>query len=360
MGKAAKASVTLVVLAIVALAACTKDTTSDGAALGDPTARSESTSGSGESSDTPEWLFAVQADGDATYDAATGRLTMPTGSVEGFTDRPYRDTRTITPSSFVNLFHQRGADSFSEDPPNAVLTWWDDSTGTPTPRSVVCEASGGAGVTSDGLWVGLEILEPAGAALPARLPRASLFVDDVPLGGCSNSPTDEAIVEYFNQITFNDEVYVIVQDTGTAFQLTLSCPPPPTPEIPPSNMEIELATADGSASTTCTTGPITIPAANFAEQPDCHGGAECTFVVTVLDKVDGTVFSTTEFQLPLTEGDNTIIPDLNPATVPICPQQNQQCVLDGTCTLSTSPPGPISLCDSGGNCDKPGASSTTG
>ena len=120
------------------------------------------------SADSPEWLFAVQAQGDSTYDAATGRLSMPAGTVQAFTDRPYRDTQTVTPQSFVNLFHRDGPDSFAEDPPNAVLTYWDDSSGTPTPRTVVCEASGGAGVTDDGLWVGLKILEPAGATLPAR------------------------------------------------------------------------------------------------------------------------------------------------------------------------------------------------
>lgn len=59
MAKTATASVLLVVLAIVALAACNKDSTSDGQALGDPTARAESSDSSG--SDDAQWLFAVQA-----------------------------------------------------------------------------------------------------------------------------------------------------------------------------------------------------------------------------------------------------------------------------------------------------------
>jgi hypothetical protein len=354
MGKAATASITLVVLAIVALAACTKDSTSDGQALGDPTARAESSSsGSGESDDA-QWLFAVQAQGDSTYDAATGRLSMPAGTVQAFTDRPYRDTRTVTPQAFVNLFHRDGPDSFAEDPPNAVLTYWDDSSGTPTPRTVVCEASGGAGVTDDGLWVGLEILEPAGATLPARLDRASLFVDDVALSACSNSPDHEIIVEYFNEITFNDDVYVDVEDTGTAFELTLSCPPEVSPELPPPSMEIRLATADDSSTATCNTGQITIPKATMGQSMYCTAASSCSFVVTVLDDVDGTIFSTTEVSIPLTGGDTTFIPNLNPATLPICPQQIQRCLLDGTCTLSRPPTGPISLCDSGDSCNQPG------
>ncbi len=351
MGKAAKASVTLVVLAIVALAACTEDISSDGTALGDPTASSESTSGSDDASDTPEWLFAVQAEGDAAYDAATGRLTVPTGSVEAFTDRPYRDTRTVTPHAFVNLFHQGGSNSFADDPPNAVLTYWDDSTGTSTPRSVVCEASGGAGVTDDGLWVGLQILEPAGATLPARLHRASLFVDDVPLGGCPTSPTDEIIVEYFNEIEFNEDVYVIVDDTPSAYQLNLSCPPQQSPSFPPPNMEIRMAAADGSSAMTCNKGQITVPKATMAQLPFCSAGSNCLFEVTVSDSADGTVFSTTEVQITWTGGDNTIIPNLNPATMPICPQPNLQCIADGTCTPPPTPSGSISLCNSGSTCN---------
>jgi hypothetical protein len=353
MGKIAKASVVLVVGAIVALAACTQDSTSDGHSLGDPTAESSSLD-SGESADTPEWLFAVQADGDATYDAATGRLTVPTGSVEAFTDRPYRDTRTVAQHAFVNLFHQGGTDSFADDPPNAVLTYWDDSTGTSTPRSVVCEASGGAGVTDDGLWVGLKILEPAGATLPSRLHRASLFVDDVPLGGCDNSPTDETIVEYFNEIEFSEDVYVIIDDVGSAFQLNLSCPPQQSPDFPPPNMEIRLATADDTSTVTCNKDQITIPKATIGQLPYCTAASSCSFVVTVLDDDDGTVFSTTEVSIPLTGGDNTFIPNLNPATLPICPLTAQQCLVDGTCSVSASKEGSLSLCENSTTCDRPG------
>ena len=353
MRKAATATVVLVALAAVVLAACTTDGRSAGRGLGDATARSESAQpGSGQhgSAGPPKWLFTVQSDGESTFDAATGRLSIPSGSVQAFTDRPYRDSRAVTPQSFVNLFHRGGRNSFAADPPNAVLTYWDDSTGTPTPRTAVCEASGGAGVSNGRLWVGLKVLEPAGATLPARLPRASLFVDDVPLGGCPTSPTDEQIVEYFNELVFNEELYVPVHDTGPAFQLSLSCPPKETPEFPPPNMEIRLAAVGGSSTVTCNTGAITIPKATMTQQPSCAGSNNCLFEVTLLDENDGDVFSTTEVRIALVEGGNTVIPDLNPAVMPICPLQVNQCLLTGECTLSTRKAGSLQLCESATSC----------
>lgn len=342
MCRFAKVSVAFVVLAVLALTACTSDEAFNEQGLGEPTAASEP-AGSGsddtgsdeaQTDNAPEWLFAVQAEGESSFDPATGRLSMPTSSVEAFTDRPYRDTRTLEPQAFANLFRGGGSDSFAEDPPNAVMTYWDETTPTPTPRSVVCEVNGGAGLSDGQLWVGLKILEPAGATLPARLSRASLFVDDVPLSGCPNSPEDEAIIEYFNEIEFSEDVYVIIVDTGTTFQLSLSCPPQQSPYFPPPNFEIQMATSDKSSSITCNTGQFTIQKPTLAQQTFCSGNDTCTFEVTVLNEATSAVYSTTEIQLELTNGNNTYIPNLNPATLPLCPSTFNPCVLTGQCAAA--------------------------
>jgi hypothetical protein len=357
MGKAARRTVTLVVVALVVVASCTTGGKSAGKGLGDATARSEPTtsnSGKSGSAKAPQWLFSVQSQGDSTFDAATGRLSMPADVVQAFTDRPYRDSRAVTPQAFANRFHHGGRNSFAADPPNAVLTYWDTSTGTPTPRTAVCEASRGAGVSDGRLWVGLKVLEPAGATLPAKLSRASLFVDDVPLGGCPNSPEDESIIEYFNQIMFSEDIYMNIQDTGTAFQLSLSCPPQQTPDFPPPEMQISLTPTDDSTSVTCNTGAITLMKVQIPELVYCTATNVCSFNVTAANKVTGAVYSNTEVMITFTNGNNTYIPNLQPAVMPICPHTFNPCVLTGDCTLSTQKSGQLQLCENATSCTSPG------
>ena len=133
-------------------------------------------------------MFAIQSEGTTTFDASEDRLTVPASTVHAFTDRPYRDTQAITPAAFAGLWRSDRADSFEQDPPNAVLTYWEDESGTGTPRTVVCEVTGDV-VDSplDGtLSMGLRILEPEGASLPQQMFRASLFVDDA-ASPCVNS-----------------------------------------------------------------------------------------------------------------------------------------------------------------------------
>ena len=70
----------------------------------------------------PEWLY-VQT-------AATAQMTSDTTleipfirDVFAFTDRPNREHAYFTAFEFASLWTEEGANSFSEDPPNAVLTW---------------------------------------------------------------------------------------------------------------------------------------------------------------------------------------------------------------------------------------------
>ena len=73
-------------------------------------------------SSLPEWLY-VQT-------AATAQMTSDTileipftRDVFGFTDIPNRKHAYFTASEFEALWSEEGANSFSADPPNAVLTW---------------------------------------------------------------------------------------------------------------------------------------------------------------------------------------------------------------------------------------------
>ena len=296
-------------------------TAADGSGLGDEVATAESTE--------PEWLFAIQSEGTTTFDASEDRLTVPASTVHAFTDRPYRDTQAITPAAFAGLWRSDRADSFEQDPPNAVLTYWEDESGTGTPRTVVCEVTGDV-VDSplDGtLSMGLRILEPEGASLPQQMFRASLFVDDASTP-CANSPQDEMLIEYFNELNFEDEFELLLNEEANLpsadldeFTIQLTCPPPPSPDIPGPEFAMDLTTGDGTQVTACnSTEPITIDAASLTEQPFCSIDRACSFVMEAANSATGTIYSQTEIEITFTEpsDQSTVIPQLDPATLPIC------------------------------------------
>ena len=72
----------------------------------------------------PEWLY-VQTAATATAQMTTDIIwEIPfTRDVFVFADRPYRKQAYLTAFEFEAFCSEEGANSFSEDPPNAVLTW---------------------------------------------------------------------------------------------------------------------------------------------------------------------------------------------------------------------------------------------
>ncbi|MEX0449769.1 hypothetical protein V6X63_08380 [Spiribacter sp. 221] len=74
--------------------------------------------------DRAEWLFVHSADGVELVDETT--LVVPLErEIFAFTDRPARDHLYLNAHEFVAIWND-GEDSFSQDPPNAVLTWEED------------------------------------------------------------------------------------------------------------------------------------------------------------------------------------------------------------------------------------------
>ncbi|MEI7623806.1 MAG: hypothetical protein WCJ88_09645 [Actinomycetes bacterium] len=112
------------------------------------------------------------------FDQSSGVLSVPAGNLVAFTDRPYREERDLTPNEFVALFAETGADSFSVDPPNASLTYWDGDGADAVASTVIVEITGDVTDGADNvLSMELRILFPSGAVIPANMYRASLFVD---------------------------------------------------------------------------------------------------------------------------------------------------------------------------------------
>ena len=127
------------------------------------------------------WLFSLQSDGTTGFDQSSSVLSVPVGNLLGFTDRPNRVTRALTPTEFAALWTASGKDSFSADPPNASLTYWDSDGTDAVAHTVVVEITGNVSSTGNVLSMTLQILSPSGVVIPTKMYRASVFIDPVTL-----------------------------------------------------------------------------------------------------------------------------------------------------------------------------------
>jgi hypothetical protein len=73
-----------------------------------------------------EYLFAQTAGGMSVGDDGRITLTGVSKSTLFFSDRPYRLTGHLPTNEFVTLWGQGGDESFASDPPNAVLSLFED------------------------------------------------------------------------------------------------------------------------------------------------------------------------------------------------------------------------------------------
>ena len=138
-----------------------------------------------------EWLFSLESGGITVFDQSSGMLSVPVGDLVGFTDRPYRVVRRWTPTEFAALWTDASDDAFSADPPNASLIYWDGDGNDAVARTVIVEITKDVtyGVASNVLSMAVRILFPTDAVVPAKLYRASLFVDPVSNGPRSSDDT---------------------------------------------------------------------------------------------------------------------------------------------------------------------------
>lgn len=164
---------------------------------------------------------------------------------------------------------------------------------------------------------------------------------------CPNSPQDEDIIEYFNEIEFSEDIYLTIVDTGTQFNVMLNCPPQESPYFPPSDFLLTLYTSDNSTSITCNTGQIQLVKSEMRQLVFCqNNGRVCSFLNILSNRQTQSVYCSTELQVPFDNGNNTYIPNLNPATLPLCPENFNPCLLTGQCTLSSDQAAALTLCES--------------
>jgi hypothetical protein len=127
---------------------------------------------------TESWLFSLQSAGTTDFDQSSGVFSVPVGSLVGFSDRPFRDIQDLTLTDFVALWDDTSKDSFSADPPNAALTYWDSDATDAAAHTVIVEMTGNVSSAGNVVSMTLQILSPSGAVLPAKMYWASLFIDD--------------------------------------------------------------------------------------------------------------------------------------------------------------------------------------
>ena len=119
------------------------------------------------------WLY-VQTAATAQMTSDTVLEIPFTRDVFGFTDRPDRKQAYLTAFEFASLWTAEGANSFSADAPNAVLTW---QVGEEQREAEVIIKN--ATVYADGVQESLvyEVTLEAGQMPDAQMSSVSLFVD---------------------------------------------------------------------------------------------------------------------------------------------------------------------------------------
>jgi hypothetical protein len=176
---------------------------------------------------------------------------------------------------------------------------------------------------------------------------------------CTITKEDEIIVEYYNQLNFEQEITILIQDAGTQYVVSLICPSPPSSTTPGPDFNLNMVDASNVTSgSSCASGKITIVKDDMIGNKVSYcKNSVCQFKLTLKNSSSGTVYSQTQVQLTMTSGDKMIYPNLQAATIPIC-DGNTSCLFKNTCTSSTSQTGTLSLCESGSSCSQPAYSTS--
>ena len=194
--------------------------------------------GEGKTDATPKesWLFSLQSAGTTDFDQSSGVFSVPVGNLVGFSDRPFRDIQDLTLTDFVALWDDTSKDSFSADPPNAALTYWDSDATDAVAHTVIVEITGPVSSAGNVVSMTLQILSPSGAVLPTKMYWASLFIDNAATAtattaACAAAKTDWAAKSnaFYDapDTTTNEEFSNLAEAMQTAItNFTIQCMTP--------------------------------------------------------------------------------------------------------------------------------------
>ncbi|MFM7693163.1 MAG: hypothetical protein ACKO7U_02475 [Actinomycetota bacterium] len=176
-------------------------------------------------------------------------------------------------------------------------------------------------------------------------------------GACANSADDESNIELFNMWSYMEEFEIQISgiDPGatTPPTIALDCPERPSPTIG-TTLGIGLFLAGQETGVGCNGAGIALDRTTLLARgyPECvvrSGVPSCRVTLIAWNTVTQVIYSETQIMLVL-NGNQTMIPDLNPATRPLCNNTLNDCLLEGTCVLSTQQEGQLRLCESPTSC----------
>jgi len=180
-------------------------------------------------------------------------------------------------------------------------------------------------------------------------------------GACPTTSTDESNIEYFNLLNYMEEFTITASATASATTISLGCPP--ATEGIGQTLAVGVFLVGQDVGAGCTTGPISLAAATLAAggYPQCVSAgttSRCNFEIWAWNSESGSVYSTTVIQivLPAPGRTSSFVPQLLPATLPVCVTPLNPCLASGSCP--TTPLSSIKLCESPTSCAMPSAPST--
>lgn len=201
----------------------------------------------------------------------------------------------------------------------------------------------------------------AGRALAIVLATSAPTGVTVPNGGgpgaCAVSPDDEANVELFNVWNFMDEFEIEIAGAApgatTPMTIALECPERETPEMG-ATLGIGLFFAGQETGVGCNGAGLVLDRTTLMAggYPECivrNGVPSCRVTLFVWNTETQVIYSETQIMLVL-NGNQTMIPDLLPATIQLCNNTLNDCLLEGSCSLSTKQEGQLQLCESPTSC----------
>jgi hypothetical protein len=151
-------------------------------------------------------------------------------------------------------------------------------------------------------------------------------------------PEDETIIEYFNEINFSEDIEILKVDLGPSFGLRITCPPQLSPTFPPSDFSLTLSASTQTQSSDCgNPTQIVISRAQLAQHSLLYcNGLVCSFTIVLSNRTSGSVYSETLYEITMNTGSQSIVPQLEAASLPIYKPIYNSCLLSNTCQLAPS------------------------
>jgi len=136
----------------------------------------------------PHWLFVIHANNGKVTQTPSGEYTLtlyPVKNVNGFTDRPNRQVKTLTASQFTQLWAQ-GPDNFKQDHPNAAMSAILDKNNRVASDEMVTLKQPNYNIKTQSISFVIQKMSKQEIIQAEKLRYTTLFIDSFSLGSITN------------------------------------------------------------------------------------------------------------------------------------------------------------------------------